>query len=96
VDVANTGTKAGDEVVQTYVQHMGSAVSRPIKDLRGYARMNLKPGEKRTVTMPVAVSSLAYWNESTHGWVVEREEVRVLVGASSADIRQQATFNVAP
>ncbi|HEV8217937.1 MAG TPA: glycoside hydrolase family 3 C-terminal domain-containing protein, partial [Gemmatimonadaceae bacterium] len=96
VDVANTGTRGGDEVVQLYVQHLGSAVPRPIKDLRGYARMHLEPGQKRTVTLPVAVSSLAYWSETTHAWVVEREDVRVLVGASAADTRQQATFSVVP
>jgi beta-glucosidase len=96
VDVANSGARAGDEVVQLYVQHLGSAVSRPIKDLRGYARVHLEHGEKRTVTLPVAVSSLAYWNETTHAWAVEREDVRLLVGASSADIRQQATLSVVP
>jgi beta-glucosidase len=96
VDVSNSGGRAGDEVVQLYVQHLGSAVPRPIKDLRGYARVHLEPGQRRTVTLPVAVASLAYWNESTHGWTVEREDVRLLVGASSADIRQQATLSVVP
>jgi beta-glucosidase len=96
IDVANSGAHAGDEVVQLYVQHVGSAVPRPIKDLRGYARVHLQPGEKRTVALPVAVSSLAYWNEATHGWTVEPEDIRVLVGASSTDIRQQATFSVVP
>jgi len=78
------------------VQHIGSAVPRPIKDLRGYARVHLKPGERRTVTLPVAFSSLAYWDESKHGWVLEREQIRVLVGASSADIRQEATIGFIP
>jgi beta-glucosidase len=96
VDVANTGARSGDEVVQLYVQHLASAVPRPIKDLRGYARVHLEPGQKRTVALPVAVSSLAYWNETTHAWVVEQEDVRVLVGASAADTRQQATFGVTP
>jgi beta-glucosidase len=96
VDVSNGGGRAGDEVIQLYVQHLGSAVPRPIKDLRGYARVHLEPGQRRTVTLPVAVASLAYWNESTHAWTVEREEVRFLVGASSADIRQQATLSVVP
>jgi beta-glucosidase len=96
VDVSNNGGRAGDEVIQLYVQHLASAVPRPIKDLRGYARVHLEPGQKRTVTLPVAVASLAYWNESTHGWTVEPEDVRVLVGASSADIRQQATLSVVP
>ena len=96
VDISNTGARAGDEVVQLYVQHLGTAVPRPLKDLRGYARVHLEPGQKRTVTMPVAMSSLAYWNETTHAWTVEREDVRLLVGASSADTRQQATLAVVP
>ncbi len=95
-DVANSGARAGDEGVQLYAEHFGSKVPRPIKDLRGYARIHLEPGEKRTITLPVAVSSLAYWDETTHGWAMEREDVRLLVGASSADIRQQTTLSVVP
>jgi len=96
VDVANTGARAGDEVVQLYVQHEGHSVVRPLKDLRGYARVHLAPGERRTVSLPLVISSLAYWNETTHQWSAEREPVRVLVGASSADIRGQTTITVMP
>ena len=96
VDVANTGPKAGDEVVQLYVAHDGHAVTRSIKDLRGYSRVHLAPGEKRTVTLPLPASSLAYWNETTHQWTLEREKVRLLLGASSADIRGQTTIDVIP
>jgi len=92
VDVTNTGRVAGDEVVQMYAQHLGSAVKRPIKDLRGYARVHLAAGERRTVSMPLAVSSLAYWNETKHGWQLENESVKLLIGASSADIRANATI----
>ena len=96
VDLANTGTRTNDEVVQLYVDHQGSAVSRPVMDLRGYRRVHLAAGEKRTVVLPLAVSSLAYWNETTHQWTLERERVRLLVGASSADIRGQTTIDVVP
>ncbi|HXT15369.1 MAG TPA: glycoside hydrolase family 3 C-terminal domain-containing protein [Gemmatimonadaceae bacterium] len=96
VDVANIGKRAGDEVVQVYVQHEGSKVSRPLKDLRGYARVHLAAGRKRTVKIPVAMSSLAYWNETTQEWDVEAEPVRILVGASSSDIRATTTIRVAP
>ena len=87
VDVRNTGTVKGDEVVQLYVRHRGSAVERPKRDLRAYQRVTLEPGETRTISLPVRASSLAYWNERTHGWVVEQEPVQLEVGASSADIR---------
>jgi len=94
VDVTNTGKIAGDEVVQLYVQHMGSKVARPRKDLRGYRRITLAPGETRTVSLPLPAASLAYWNADTHGWVVESEPVKLQVGSSSADIRLEATVNV--
>ena len=87
VNVTNTGHRAGDEVVQLYVQHLGSAVQRPRQDLRGFRRVGLRPGETRTVEFSLAASSLAYWNAGTHGWTVEHEPVRLEVGASSADIR---------
>ena len=85
--VTNTGRRAGDEVVQLYVQHLGSAVTRPRQDLRGFQRVTLKPGETRTVALRVAASSLAYWNAGASRWIVETEPVRLEVGASSADIR---------
>jgi beta-glucosidase len=94
VDVTNTGKRAGDEVVQLYVQHLGSTVARPIKDLRGYARLRLDPGERRTVALPLAASSLAYWDSSGHRWVVEEEPLRIQVGASAADIRLEKTIAV--
>jgi beta-glucosidase len=87
VNVTNTGQRAGDEVVQLYVQHLGSAVERPRQDLRGFRRIALSRGETRTVEFSLAAVSLAYWNVATHGWTVEPGAVRLDVGASSADIR---------
>ncbi|HEV8356668.1 MAG TPA: glycoside hydrolase family 3 C-terminal domain-containing protein [Gemmatimonadales bacterium] len=95
VDVTNTGARAGAEVVQLYVQHLGSKVERPKEDLRGFRRVTLAPGHTRTIAFSLAASSLAYWNPDTHGWVVEEELVRLRVGASSADIRAERTIRVA-
>lgn len=94
VDVTNTGRRAGDEVVQLYVRHPASKVARPIRDLRGFARVTLTPGETRTVSMRVPASSLAYWNAATHGWSLESEAVTLEVGASSDDIRATRTVRV--
>ena len=94
VDVTNTGAVAGDEVVQLYVSHPDSKVPRAIRDLRGYRRVSLRPGETRTVRFSVPVSSLAYWNEQTDRWVVESAPVKLEVGASSADIRAERTVRV--
>jgi beta-glucosidase len=95
VDVTNTGRRAGDEVVQLYVQHLGSAVERPKQDLRGYHRLTLTPGQTKTVELRVPASSLAYWNADSHRWMVESEPVRIQVGSSSADIRATRTIKVA-
>ena len=94
VDVTNTGTRDGDEVVQLYVTHEGSSVERPKEDLRGYRRVSLAPGETKTVSLKVAAKSLAYWNAQRHGWIVESEPIRLRVGASSADIRLEKTIRV--
>jgi beta-glucosidase len=96
VDVQNTGKVAGDEVVQLYVKHMGSKVTRPNEDLRGYKRVHLAPGQKTTAEFRVPVSSLAYWDESGRRWVVEREPVELRVGGSSADARVKRTVEVVP
>jgi beta-glucosidase len=94
VDIANTGSRAGDEVVQMYVQHINSAVARPIKDLRGFRRITLQPGESRRVSFALPAQQLAYWDSVAGNWSLERGNVRVLVGASSADIKLTSTFAV--
>jgi beta-glucosidase len=94
VDVTNSGARAGDEVVQLYASHVGSKVARPREDLRGYKRVTLAPGQTRTVQFSVPASSLAYWNPDTHKWVVEADQVKLQVGASSADLRLSKTISV--
>jgi beta-glucosidase len=94
VDVANTGARAGDEVVQLYVHHLGSKVPRPLVELRGYSRITLRPGERRTVTLPLRADDLAYWDTTAHRWVTEPDRVRLAVGASSADSRLDLTIPV--
>jgi len=85
VDVTNTGARAGDEVVQLYVRYPESKVARPRKQLRGFLRVPLAPGETRTVTLPLAAEALAYWSPEQHAWVVEPGNVELMVGPSSAD-----------
>ena len=96
VDVTNSGQRAGDEVVQLYVQHLGSLVERPIRDLRGYSRVRLAPGETRTVTMAFPAASLGYWDAQADRWVAEDEQIRLQVGASSSDIRLDRVIRVTP
>ncbi|MFL7807346.1 MAG: fibronectin type III-like domain-contianing protein, partial [Anaerolineae bacterium] len=87
VDVTNTGARAGDEVVQLYVRHLHSTVERPKKELKGFKRITLQPGETQAVTLPLEAAALAYWDADLGGWQVEPDHVRVMVGASSADIK---------
>jgi beta-glucosidase len=94
VDVRNTSRRAGDEVVQLYVRHEGSKVERPRKELRGFERVSLGAGETKTVRMTLKAASLAYWDEKAARYVVEDEPVRLTVGGSSSDVRQETTVTV--
>jgi beta-glucosidase len=96
VDVRNAGSRAGDEVVQLYVSYPASKIARPVKELRGFRRVPLGPGETRTVEMPLGAHQLAYWDSGRRAFVVEPGSVRVMVGASSADIRLETTVDVRP
>jgi beta-glucosidase len=92
VDVCNSGDRAGDEVVQLYVSYPTSAVARPIKELKGFHRLSLAPGETRTVGFTLAAAQLAWWDGA--GWAVEPGAVRVLIGSSSEDIRLQGEVRI--
>ncbi len=87
IDVKNIGKRAGDEVVQLYVHQVKSSVKRPAKELRGFQRISLQPDETKTVVFTLPAQKLAFWNETTHGFVVEPAKFDLMVGASSSDIR---------
>jgi len=95
-DITNSGNRAGDEVVQLYVRHLGSKVARPKRDLRGYRRITLEPGQTKTVAFKLSATSLAYWDENANRWATEGDSVEVEIGASSSDIRLRKTIRVAP
>jgi beta-glucosidase len=85
VDVSNTGSHRGDEVVQLYVHDEEASVARPVLELRGFRRVSLDPGERRTVTFRMAVEQLAYTG-ADYRRVVEPGRVRVFVGRSSVEL----------
>jgi beta-glucosidase len=85
VDVANTGTRDGDEVVQVYARFPGSPVERPAKKLVGFARVSIPAGQTRRVDVPVRGADLAYWDAGRHAWALERTRVELMVGNSSSD-----------
>ena len=86
VDVTNTGSRIGDEVVQLYVSWPHPQVVRPHEELEGFQRVTVEPGKTKTVTIPLKASQLAFWDVGTHAFCVLQEPVRLMVGDSSADI----------
>ena len=94
VDVTNTGTVAGDEVVFLFVSYPNTKAKRPAKELKGFARVTIAAGAKQTVTIPVRVADLKYWNSTSSKWVVEADVVKVMVGTSSANLPLSDTFTV--
>lgn len=93
VDVTNTGPRAGDEVVQLYIHQRHGTSARPVKELKGFQRITLAPGETRTVTFPLTPDHLRYWSSATRDWVQDATTFDVFVGGSSEDTLQ-TTFEV--
>jgi beta-glucosidase len=94
VRVANTGSRDAEEVVQLYVRHPCSQVSRPQIELKGFQRVAIGAGETKSVTIQLSASQLAYWDSESHGFVVERGPVQILAGRSSADIVAETTITI--
>ena len=94
LDITNTGKTAGAEVLQLYVSAPGSEVIRPDKELKGFAKVNLQPGEKKTVSFTLDKRSFAYYETRINDWFVESGEYEILIGSSSRDIRQRAKVTV--
>jgi beta-glucosidase len=92
--VRNTGRRAGSEVAQVYVGRLPTSVPTPPKQLAGFARVTLKPGERDKVTIEVSRRSLSYWSTSANQWVTPKGRVRVYVGSSSRDTRLVGTIDV--
>jgi len=92
VTVTNSGKVAADEVVQLYIADPVASVARPVKELRGFVRLSLKPGETRKVSFTLTPDQLAIWHDGK--WLIEPGEIRVMIGSSSEDIRGQASFRI--
>jgi beta-glucosidase len=93
LDLSNTGERAGDEVVQLYLRDPVASVTRPVKQLAGFLRLHLQPGETRRLRFRLDLSQLSFYDADMR-LVVEPGEVRVMVGASSADVRAEASFTI--
>jgi beta-glucosidase len=94
VTVKNSGDRAGREVVQLYVADKAASLARPPKELKGFKKVFLKPGESTTVDFVLDQRALSFYDPYRKGWVAEPGEFEVLVGSSSRDIRAQGTFTL--
>ena len=94
VNVKNTGSRTGDEVVQLYVAHLKSKVERARQELKGFQRIAIQPNETKTVMLRVKTEDLAYWDEKQNKWVVEEDQVKFMVGPASAASKLEKTIHV--
>jgi beta-glucosidase len=93
VVVRNTGTRKGAEVVQMYIADPSATVDRPLRELKGFERVELAPGEGKTVTFQIDSRALSFYSTETHGWMAQPGRFEVSVGSSSRDFRLHGTFN---
>lgn len=94
IPVTNTGSREGAEVIQLYVRDVKSSVERPIKELKGFDKVKLQPGETATVSFTLDRSAFAYYDPDKKDWVVEPGKFEILVGAASDDIRSKVNVNI--
>jgi len=92
--VKNTGGVAGSEIAQLYVSDLGSTAFRPRKELKGFAKVRLEPGQETTLSMELDRRAFAWYNTSLEAWSVEAGQFEILMGASSRDIRLRASLHV--
>ena len=94
LSLKNTGERAGSEIVQLYLNDTKSSVIRPEKELKGFSKVQLEPGESKEVRMTLKPEDLMFWDKSTSDWKAEAGKFNVLVGASSRDIRLSKSFKL--
>jgi len=93
-DLKNTGKRFGEDVVQLYVRYLKSKVARPLKELKGFSRVAVKPGETKRVTLNLKSNQLAYWNTDAHRFEVEPGQIELMIGTSSADLKLRKMIQV--
>ncbi|HSK53756.1 MAG TPA: glycoside hydrolase family 3 C-terminal domain-containing protein [Jiangellales bacterium] len=93
--VTNTGDRSGAEVVQVYVRDPECSVARPVRELKGFVKVRLEPGESAPVEVELDQRAFAYWSTIFHDWLVEAGDFEIAVGASSRDLRLTGTLDIA-
>ncbi len=92
--IKNTGTREGREVVELYIHDPAPKIDKPVRELKGFAKIDLAPGETKTVTIPVTPRDLAYFDVPGKQWKADAGDYEIQVGASSRDLRQKATVRL--
>lgn len=94
IDIKNTSNVKGDEIAQLYVNPKQSSVPRPIRELKGFSRVSLNPGETRTVTLKLKPRDFAFWDTASNNWKVETGAYELMVGSSSRESKQTQTIKL--
>ena len=92
--VTNTGSREGSEVIQLYISDLKSSLPRPVKELKGFSKVKLAPGETREVTFTIGKEALSFFDDARHEWVAEPGKFEAWIGASSTDIRNKVAFKL--
>ncbi|MDE5555174.1 MAG: glycoside hydrolase family 3 C-terminal domain-containing protein [Muribaculaceae bacterium] len=94
VPVTNTGNREGSEIVQLYISDLKSSLPRPVKELKGFSKVRLAPGQTENVSFEISRDALSYFDDGAHKWIVEPGKFEALIGASAGDIRSKVSFEV--
>lgn len=94
VPVTNTGDREGSEVVQLYISDLKSSLPRPVKELKGFQKVKLAPGETKEVTFTIAKDALSYYDDTKQAWVAEPGKFEAIVAASATDIKSKIVFSL--
>lgn len=94
VDVKNTGDREGAEIVQLYISDLKSSLPRPVKELKGFEKITLKPGEMQSVSFTINKDALSFFDADKHEWIAESGDFEAIIGASSTDIKGRVKFKL--
>ena len=94
VPVKNIGSRKGEEVVQLYISDLKSSLPRPVKELKGFSKIALNPGEEKTVSFVIDAEKLKFYDDTRQQWIAEPGTFEAIIGASSTDIRGKAAFEL--
>ncbi|HKK66736.1 MAG TPA: glycoside hydrolase family 3 C-terminal domain-containing protein, partial [Bacteroidales bacterium] len=94
VSVKNAGNRDGAEIVQLYISDLKSSLARPVKELKGFEKVWLKPGETKEVSITIDKKALSFFDDKKHEWIAEPGKFEALIGASSTDIKSKTRFSL--